>query len=102
MLVFHSLSSKAICQSLTGRFLHQDLFNLQHYLFSISKLALSTLKSIHGAGILHGDIRRANILIGDLGVTIIDFGHSKQCDDQEAKDREIAQLCYCLHLEGED
>ncbi|KAF8808131.1 hypothetical protein BYT27DRAFT_7211721 [Phlegmacium glaucopus] len=60
------------------------------------KLALSTLESIHRAGILHGDIRRENILIGDLGITVIDFGLSKQCDDQRAKDKEIARLRYLL------
>jgi len=61
--------------------------------------ALSTLTSIHRAGILHGDIRQENILVRDLGVTIIDFGHSKQCDDQEAKDKECARLRYFLGLE---
>jgi serine/threonine protein kinase len=65
----------------------------------ISKSALSTLESIHRAGILHGDIRRENILIGDSGVTIIDFGHSKQChDDQGAKDEELACLRHFLGL----
>ncbi|KAM6503004.1 hypothetical protein JOM56_002981 [Amanita muscaria] len=62
------------------------------------KSALSTLESIHRAGILHGDIRQENILMGDLGVTIIDFGHSKQCNDQEAKDKELALFRYFLGL----
>ena len=57
------------------------------------------MKSIHGAGILHGDIRLENILVDDLGgVTIIDFGHSRQCDDQEAKDEEYARLRHFLRL----
>jgi serine/threonine protein kinase len=64
----------------------------------ISKSALSTLESIHRAGILHGDIRRENILIGDSGITIIDFGHSKQCHDQGAKDEELACLRHFLGL----
>jgi serine/threonine protein kinase len=64
----------------------------------ISKSALSTLESIHRAGILHGDIRRENILIGDSGVTIIDFGHSKQCHDQGAKDEELVCLRHLLGL----
>ncbi|KAM6500022.1 hypothetical protein JOM56_003036 [Amanita muscaria] len=62
------------------------------------KSALLTLESIHRAGILHGDIRQENILMGDLGVTIIDFGHSKQCNDQEAKDKEMALFRYFLGL----
>ena len=44
------------------------------------------LASIHRAGILQGDIRRENILVSDSGVTIIDFSHSEECDDQEAMD----------------
>jgi tRNA A-37 threonylcarbamoyl transferase component Bud32 len=64
--------------------------------FSNSMSALLTLKSIHRAGILHGDIRQENILVSDAGVTIIDFGHSKLCDDKKAKDKELAQLHYLL------
>ncbi|KIM75061.1 hypothetical protein PILCRDRAFT_13876 [Piloderma croceum F 1598] len=68
--------------------------------FSVSdcKSSLSTLQSIHRAGILHGDIRQENILVSDFGVTIIDFGHSKQCDDQGAKDRECTRLRYILGM----
>ncbi|KAM6500024.1 hypothetical protein JOM56_003038 [Amanita muscaria] len=65
------------------------------------KAALSTLESIHRASILHGDLREENILMGNLGVTIIDFGHSKLCDDQEAKDKEFAWLRYFLGLARE-
>ena len=64
-----------------------------------SRSVLSTLVSIHRAGILHGDIRRKNILVSDSGVTIIDFSHSKQCDDQGAMDKEYAQLCSLLGFE---
>lgn len=54
--VFQSRSHKAICQILTGTFLHQDLFYLACYAFQISKLKLSTLKSTH----CHGDICGVN------------------------------------------
>ncbi len=70
--VFCSRSHKAICQSLTGKVSSPRL--VRCCLFQ-----KSALKFIHRAG---GDIRPANILIGDLGVTIMDFGHSKQCDYQ--------------------
>ena len=63
-----------------------------------SRSALSTLASIHRAGILHGDIRRENILVSDSGVTIIDFSHSKRCDDQGAME-EYAQFCSFLGFE---
>ena len=64
-----------------------------------SRSALSMLASIHRAGILHGDIRREYILVGDSGVTIIDFSHSRQCDDQGAMDKEYARLCSFLSFE---
>ena len=57
-----------------------------------SRSALSTLASIHRADILHGDIRLENILVSDSGVTIVDFSHSKQCDDPRAMDEEYARL----------
>jgi RIO-like serine/threonine protein kinase len=54
------------------------------------------LKSIHCAGVLHGDIREHNLLVGNAEVTIIDFDQSTRCDDQEAMDRETAELRYIL------
>jgi tRNA A-37 threonylcarbamoyl transferase component Bud32 len=57
------------------------------------------LTSIHRAGILHGDIRRENILTSELGVTIIDFSHSTQCDDQRAMHKKYAQLRFSLGFE---
>ncbi|KAK2467450.1 hypothetical protein APHAL10511_000305 [Amanita phalloides] len=61
---------------------------------------LSTLKSIHRAGVLHGDIREENILIGDSGVTIVDFAYSKQCSNQRHKNQEFALLRHILGLAG--
>lgn len=55
------------------RFLFLKLRFIQLIYFQIRKSALSTLECIHRAGILHGDIRHDNILIGDSGITIIDF-----------------------------
>ena len=68
----------------------------------ISKVALSTLKSIHCAGVLHDDIRPDNVLIGDLGVTIIDFGNSRRCSSKKATDKEYVHLQSILQgLAGE-
>ncbi|KAF9518757.1 hypothetical protein BS47DRAFT_194993 [Hydnum rufescens UP504] len=59
-------------------------------------LALSTLELIHNAGLLHGDIREENILVSDLGITIIDFAYSKQCRDRKAMNKEYRLLQYIL------
>jgi serine/threonine protein kinase len=69
--------------------------------FQTSESALLTLESIHCAGILHADIRPENILISEFGITIIDFGYAKLCDDKRAKDKELARLRHVLGLAGE-
>jgi len=75
--------------------------NTDHPL-SISQVALSTLESIHRAGVLHDDIRPDNVLIGDPGVTIIDFGNSTPCSSKKAKGEEYAYLKSILQgLAGE-
>ena len=71
------------------------------FLVPHSEVALSTLASIHDAGMLHGDVRKENILVGDAGVTLIDFSHSTQCDDQRVKDQEYGLFCYLLGLEDD-
>jgi len=63
--------------------------------------ALTTLKSIHRIGILHGDIRPENILVSDSGITIIDFGHSCRCNNQVAKNKEYQRLRSLLVLARE-
>jgi len=57
-----------------------------------SEAALTTLNSIHEAGILHGDIRPANILVSNCGITIIDFSHSFRSDDKVTKQKEYKRL----------
>jgi serine/threonine protein kinase len=61
-----------------------------------SEAALTTLHAIHDAGILHGDIRPANILVSSYVITIIDFGHSFRSNDKMAKKKEHKLLCYLL------
>jgi len=50
------------------------------------------LKEIHKADILHSDLRLANVLVADSGLTIIDFSRSQVCRDQDAKDREYSRF----------
>jgi hypothetical protein len=54
--------------------------------------ALATLAKMHDADVLHGDLRLDNILLADSGLTIIDFGRSRECDDKDAKNSEYSQL----------
>jgi hypothetical protein len=41
-----------------------------------------------------------NILVADSGLTIIDFGHSRVCDNQDAKYSESLQLRSLLDKVG--
>jgi serine/threonine protein kinase len=64
-----------------------------HFLTCLDREAvLVTLKGIHQADILHGDLRLDNILVANSGLTIIDFARSRVCYDQDAKNREYSQL----------
>ena len=102
-----STSRSAFCQILTGMLLAHGLIRIflrwTCLCVNNSRSALSTLMSIHHAGILHGDI----CLVENVpswatsGVMIINFSHSKQCDDQGAMDEEyvMVQLCSLLGLD---
>jgi serine/threonine protein kinase len=61
---------------------------------------LATLRSIHGADILHGDIRLSNLCITPSGDTsIIDFSHATESDAEKEKDREIGELSHILGMD---
>jgi len=61
--------------------------------------ALGTLQTIHKAGILHGDISSANLLLGPQGLTIVDFSHSSICNSHQTKEAEYKTLQRLLDLE---
>ena len=53
----------------------------------------TALNEIHSAGWLHGDLKRANILVTPDGMTkLIDFGLSHSCDDAASFENEKQQL----------
>jgi serine/threonine protein kinase len=56
-------------------------------------------ESIHSAGILHGDIRKENLLVSKSGLTIIDFGSSRKWISESETDKESRELCYILGLD---
>jgi tRNA A-37 threonylcarbamoyl transferase component Bud32 len=60
------------------------------------KMIVGVLASIHGEGLLHGDLRCENILIenyhGDPRITFIDFGFSRKFSNHKESDREMAAL----------
>jgi len=60
---------------------------------------LKTLKSIHRADILHGDIRLPNICVTPPGqAVIVDFSHATENCSQKEKDREIQDLLHVLKM----
>ena len=65
------------------------------FISKYSEAVLMMLKFIHHIDILLGDIHLENILVSNSGITIIDFGHSHQCNNQGAKNKEY-QLLYSL------
>jgi predicted Ser/Thr protein kinase len=60
------------------------------------EMIVGVLARIHDAGLLHGDIRRQNILVDHKHdgprITFIDFGFSKPFSNQEESEREMAVL----------
>ena len=60
---------------------------------------IAILDIIHGYGILHGDIKKENLLLDDAGNTfIIDFGFSKKNVSLEEQEIEREELIHCLSL----
>ena len=45
---------------------------------------------------MHSDLCRANILVGDSGLSIVDFSEAQGCDDENANDMEETELQYPL------
>ena len=74
----------------------------QLFLLTSSRLDfLSTLKGIHKAGILHGDLRRQNLLIDELGhIAIIDFDQSTKTFSIQAMESELEELADLLDGQG--
>lgn len=57
--------------------------------------SFEALNAIHAFGMLHGDIRRDNILVpkgGRRGVRFIDFGFARSTSSAEDCRKELAQL----------
>jgi RIO-like serine/threonine protein kinase len=68
-------------------------------LFFCRKSLLTTLKSIHKAGVVHGDVRLANLCVNEEGKAfIIDFSHAKISSSRARMDYEIADLCALLDI----
>ena len=64
---------------------------------------LTTLKSIHKAGVIHGDIRLPNICTTTSGEAfIIDFSHARKSTSRSAKACEVKSLCSLLGIEDSE
>jgi Predicted choline kinase involved in LPS biosynthesis len=61
---------------------------------------LSTLREIHKAGVIHGDVRLPNLCATDSGEAfIIDFSHAAMNASRNAKASEISQICRLLSID---
>jgi serine/threonine protein kinase len=61
----------------------------------------STLKSIHGADILHGDIRLPNLCVTPSGEAfVVDFGHATESHSRKEKAQEIRELSHILGMDS--
>jgi tRNA A-37 threonylcarbamoyl transferase component Bud32 len=62
---------------------------------------LATLRSIHRANILHGDIRLANLCVTASGEAfVVDFSHATVNPSQKEKAQEIKDLVYILGMDS--
>jgi RIO-like serine/threonine protein kinase len=74
----------------------------------VEKKIMSAFDEIHGLGVVHGDIRTANILVGnDTTVWIVDFEFSHAVADGNAgarllSDERLAVLEMLRHLKEEN
>jgi predicted Ser/Thr protein kinase len=61
---------------------------------------LATLRSIHRAGILHGDIRLPNLCVTTSGEAfVVDFSHATESRSRKGKAQEIKDLAYILGMD---
>ncbi len=62
---------------------------------------LATLRSIHGAEILHGDIRLPNLCATPSGEAfIVDFSHATKSRSREEEGQEIRELSHILGMDS--
>jgi tRNA A-37 threonylcarbamoyl transferase component Bud32 len=63
-------------------------------LISVRKSLLAMLKSIHKAGVIHGDIRLSNLCVNDAGEAfIIDFSHAEKSSSRATMDYMDLRIC---------
>ncbi len=64
----------------------------QHATVSDLPACETTVRKLHGLGILHGDLHRHNFLISEKRAFLIDFETAKQFVNREAMQREVESL----------
>ena len=100
----------------TGQSIHNRTESIEYfqwyvfitYFYLIGPLMLelraefqTTLKNIHAAGVIHGNIRSPNLLIDEFGdTTIIDFDRAEKNESQTAQDAEFNRLTQILERKG--
>ncbi|KAF8504381.1 hypothetical protein F5888DRAFT_1655232 [Russula emetica] len=67
---------------------------------SVRDSLLATLRSIHSAGILHGDIRLPNLCVTASGEAfVVDFSHATKNRSRKEKAQEIKDLAHILGMD---
>jgi serine/threonine protein kinase len=61
---------------------------------------LATLRSIHSADILHGDIRLSNLCVTASGEAfVVDFSHANKSQSPEEKAQEMKDIAHILRMD---
>lgn len=65
--------------------------------------AVSVLRAVHAAGVLHNDMRSANWIVHDGAPVLIDFGEARNnatCERARMEMGELVRMFHGLHLKG--
>ena len=70
----------------------------QRYPAAVRATAIEALRQVHVCGVLHDDIRAANLVLSEDGkrIKLIDFGYAQVCDDAESFAKEMGRLEWVL------
>jgi len=81
-------------------FAGDSLFRRESVSKAVKRSLLTTLKAIHRAGVVHGDVRLPNLCATATGEAfVIDFGHAKISTAQKVMADEVAEIRGLLSMD---